>query len=162
MNVGTSRNSEIDLLINQSLMVLGKSKALLDYNEVLRKKSFRLRKRSMSLIGPFRSPADRPDTRRQSPISDLRSWNHCAEYIGKTLRYSSNPDELLINVADLCSLLGIKAAVAEIADLRSSIQLAQAYDRNLAIWLLDTFEEYLPADLPGAIRWLYSPTLALF
>ena len=162
MNVGTSRDTEIDLLINQSLRVLGKSKALLDHNEVLRKKSVRLRKRSMSLIDPFRSPTNRPDTRRQSPRSDVRSWNHRAEYSGKTLRYSSKPGELLINVADLCSILGIEAAAAEIADLKSSIQLAHAYDRNLAIWLLDTFAEYIPADLPGSIRWLYSPTLALF
>ena len=162
MNVGTTRNGGIDLLINQSLMVLGKSKALLDHNEALRKKSLRLRKRSMSLVDRFRSPANQTDTWRQSPGSDVRSWNHRAAYNGKTLRYSSNVRELLINVADLCSILGIEAAAAEITDLRSSIQLAQAYDRNLAIWLLDTFEEYLPADLPGSIRWLYSPTLPLF
>ena len=62
-----------------------------------------------------------------------------AECCGKPLRYSLEAGELRINVADLCSIIGIELGLVETLDLTSAVNLAEAHDSDVADWLREKF-----------------------
>ena len=61
--------------------------------------------------------------------------SYCLEYVGKSLRHSVEAGEVLINVPDLCSILGIEMGLLQTMDLTSAVFLAEAHDPDLAAWL---------------------------
>ena len=65
--------------------------------------------------------------------------NYSTKYSGKNLRYGIEAGELLINVADLCSIIDIELGRVETLDLTSAVHLAEAYDPDLAAWLRERF-----------------------
>ena len=93
--------------------------------------------RALRHLQPGPAPGDKVTEPFRYCLATMDSY--CAEYSGKPLRYSLQAGELRINLADLCSILGIESAEPETADMVAAIDLAEAHGRDVANWLRETF-----------------------